>query len=69
MPDVFINRIGSALGEQSRDMEETAALNKLLSPCDVIRGAGFARHHVCGESTTAYDLARRAVSELGPAIG
>ena len=68
MPDVFINRIGSALGEQSRDMEETATLNKLLSPCDVIRGAGFARHHVCGESTTAYDLARRAVSELGPAI-
>ena len=68
MPDVFVNRIASALGEECRDVEQTAAMHKLLSPPDVIRGAGFATHHVCGEGTTAYDLARRAVAALGDEV-
>ena len=68
MPEVYVNRITSALGEEARDVEETAACNKMVSSCDVIRQAGFARHHVCSEATTAYDLARRAVAELGAEI-
>ena len=68
MPDVFVNRIGYALGDECRDVDETAAMHGLASPPDVLRGAGFAKHHVCGGGTTAYDLARRAVAALGPAI-
>ena len=68
MPEAYVNRITSALGEEARDVEETAACNKMVSSCDVIRQAGFARHHVCSEATTAYDLARRAVEELGAEI-
>ena len=61
MPDVFVNRIATALGDESRDVEAS----KLISSCDVIRRAGFSKHHVCHESTTAYDLAHRAVTGLG----
>ena len=68
MREAYINRIGSALGELSREVEETAAAKRVLSACDVFRQAGFARHHVCAGTTTAYDLARRAVQELGADI-
>jgi len=68
MPEAYVNCIASALGEESRDVEETAARNELVSSSDVIRQAGFARHHVCRQTTTAYDLAHRAVSGLGSAI-
>ena len=68
MTDVYVNRIASALGDEARDVEHTASCKKLMSAADVIRQAGFSRHHVCSESTTAYDLASRAVKELGHSI-
>lgn len=64
MTDVFINRIGFALGTESRDLGQTASEGRLTSDPDVIRKAGFSRHHICGENESAYDLARRAVGEI-----
>ncbi|HEY3057075.1 MAG TPA: 3-oxoacyl-[acyl-carrier-protein] synthase III C-terminal domain-containing protein [Thermoanaerobaculia bacterium] len=68
MREAYVNRITSALGEEARDVEQTAAAKKITSSCEVFRQAGFARHHVCRQSTTAYDLAHRAVTQLGSDI-
>jgi 3-oxoacyl-[acyl-carrier-protein] synthase-3 len=46
-------------------LKDSAALGCLLSAVPDLAEAGFRWHHVCGDSTTAYDLARAAVSQLG----
>ncbi|MBW3565722.1 MAG: hypothetical protein KY459_13460 [Acidobacteria bacterium] len=64
MTEAYLNRIGYALGSESCDVEQTAATGKLTSDAAVIRKAGFARHSICAESETAYDLGLKAVRDL-----
>ena len=64
MREAYVNRIAWALGDEACDVEQAFAAKKVTSTVDVFRQAGFAKHHVCAEGTTAYDLAKRAVSDL-----
>lgn len=63
----YVNRIGTALGDEMRTVEATAGAGGVLTACSILREAGFSQHHVCRETTTSYDLARRAVEDLGDA--
>jgi 3-oxoacyl-[acyl-carrier-protein] synthase III len=69
MNEVFVSSLGHALGDEARTVEETTARGDTGSPAAQLRRAGFARHHVCGSSTSAYDLARRAVAAMSEPHG
>lgn len=64
MTDAYISDVVFALGEHKRAIEESAAQGNLVSAAPDLAEAGFRWHHVCGPETTAYDLARAAVSQL-----
>lgn len=64
MTDVYISNVVFALGEHKRAIEDSSAQGNLLSAVPDLAEAGFRWHHVCGQDTTAYDLARAAVSQL-----
>lgn len=66
--EAYVNRIGTALGDEIRTVEATSEKGGLLTACSTLRDAGFTQHHVCSETTTAYDLARRAVQDLGDVV-
>ena len=66
---VYVDHIGYALGEITRTVDEAAARGELLSSPAVLKEAGFYFHHVCGEGSTAYDLARRAVQNIQDRLG
>lgn len=65
---VYIGAFAHALGDRCRSVAEAGRQGALVSPSQALAGGGFARHHVCGPSTGAYDLARRSVAKLGPAL-
>lgn len=69
MNDVFVHTFAYALGEHRRSVEEAAARGQTRSPAARLRRAGFARHHVCGRETSAYDLARRAAAAMRGELG
>jgi 3-oxoacyl-[acyl-carrier-protein] synthase-3 len=64
MADTYVGDVVFALGEHKRAVDESAADGRLLSAAADLTEAGFRWHHVCGPQTTAYDLARQAVSQL-----
>jgi 3-oxoacyl-[acyl-carrier-protein] synthase-3 len=53
-----------ALGDQTFTVEESEKAKRLFSEASQFRDAGFSQHRVCLPGTSAYDLARRAVSEI-----
>jgi 3-oxoacyl-[acyl-carrier-protein] synthase-3 len=65
MREAFIDHLSFALGEQTIAVEESAEKGLLISSPAVLKEAGFEQHHVCAEQTTAYDLARRSIAEIG----
>jgi 3-oxoacyl-[acyl-carrier-protein] synthase-3 len=67
MSDVFVHDLGYALGEQVATVEESVAAGRTLSGTKILRDAGFERHHICGNGTDPYDLARRTVEDIGEA--
>jgi 3-oxoacyl-[acyl-carrier-protein] synthase III len=64
---VYLDHLGTALGARAQSVEEAALRGLTRSPAAVLRDAGFLRHHV-SEGTSAYDLARRAVEAIRPAL-
>lgn len=64
---VYVHDLTSALGERTETVEEAAARGLTFSSARALREAGFAEHRLCAPQTSAYDLARRAVSTLGAA--
>ncbi len=62
--EVYVDSFCFALGDVSRTVEEAVASGATFSGAAELRAAGFARHHVCADATTAYDLALRAVEPL-----
>jgi 3-oxoacyl-[acyl-carrier-protein] synthase-3 len=60
----YLQHMAVALGEETRTLEESEGYGLLVSSAQALRDAGFDRHHVCLEST-AYDLAKQAVTALG----
>ena len=67
--NVFVDHLAYALGEETSTVEEAAARRRLISEPAMLREAGFELHHVAGESTSAYDLAARAVGAVRERLG
>jgi len=67
--NVFVDHLAYALGEEASTVEQAAARKRLISEPRLLREAGFERHHVAGESTSAGDLAHRAVGEVREHLG
>jgi 3-oxoacyl-[acyl-carrier-protein] synthase-3 len=61
---VYVHDFSYALGEDSFDVEESAAAGRTRTEAKALRNVGFARHHVCHDETTPYELAKRAVEPL-----
>ncbi len=64
MSEVFVDHLSFALGDEARSVEDAEQRGLILSMASDLREAGFTQHHVCRSQTTAYDLARRAVSNI-----
>lgn len=69
MTDVFLDHLGAALGDVTETVEEAAERGLTRSTAAVLRDAGFVRHHRSSKDVSAYDLARRAVEPIRPALG
>ena len=67
--NVFVDHLAYALGEETSTVEEAAARRRLISEPSLLREAGFERHHVAAESSSAYDLAARAVGGVREHLG
>lgn len=63
MTDVFISNLASALGSRTQSVEQAEQNRQLYSPATILRGAGFASHHLCEDDEGSYELAARAFSE------
>ncbi len=64
MSEVFLHDLAYALGDESFDVETSAAAGRTRSSAKTLRLGGFEHHHVCRPGTTALDLARRTVEPL-----
>jgi len=62
--DIFVDALAHALGDESSTVEQAAERGRISSSAAYLRRAGFARHHVCGPATTAYDLAWRTAAQI-----
>ncbi|HJQ69201.1 MAG TPA: 3-oxoacyl-[acyl-carrier-protein] synthase III C-terminal domain-containing protein [Blastocatellia bacterium] len=69
MNEAFIDHLSFALGERTVAVEESAERGLLISSPDVLKEAGFERHHLCEGETTAYDLARQSVLQIADGLG
>jgi 3-oxoacyl-[acyl-carrier-protein] synthase III len=69
MTEVFLARVGFALGEIRETVEEAAAAGLLSSDAAALSEAGFRFHNRCSPEETAYDLARRAAGEITESAG
>src|SRR5262245_37688454 len=67
MADVFVDSFAYSLGERKLHVRESAAEGRLLSTAGDLESAGFQWHHICGSSTSAYDLAAAATAQLAGA--
>jgi 3-oxoacyl-[acyl-carrier-protein] synthase-3 len=61
---LYVDRVAWALGEERRTVEEAGGRGLLVSAPPLLREAGFDQHHTCGDATTAYHLAARAVEPI-----
>lgn len=64
MNDIYINHLSYALGDLSVSVAETVAAGRTITDVQSFLDAGFKTHWMAGPSTTAYDLAVRAVEPL-----
>ncbi len=69
MKDVFIHDLSVSLGDQAFTVEQSEAAGRIFTGAENFREAGFATHRVCLPTTSAYDLAKRAVDEIAPKLG
>ena len=59
-----MSHLGYSLGERTFTVEESAQADRITSEPAVFQDAGFRKHHLCGDETTAYDLARNTVKAM-----
>jgi 3-oxoacyl-[acyl-carrier-protein] synthase-3 len=64
MSEVFVDHLSFALGDDARSVEDAEQKGLTISMAKDLREAGFTQYHACRPQTTAYDLARRAVSNI-----
>ncbi|MGH3466110.1 MAG: 3-oxoacyl-[acyl-carrier-protein] synthase III C-terminal domain-containing protein [Thermocrispum sp.] len=68
MVDVYADNFVHALAEEKVHISHSERHGRLFSPAADLLSAGFEWHHVCKPGTSAYDLARAAVSQLPTAL-
>jgi 3-oxoacyl-[acyl-carrier-protein] synthase-3 len=66
---VCIDHLSAALGELSESARAAFEHERTLSRPEVLREAGFERHHFCAPETSALDLALRAVEDIRARLG
>ena len=64
MNEAYINHLSYAFGNISGTVDEAAMKGLLLSDPNVMKEAGFDKHHICSADVTAYDLAKEAVKKI-----
>jgi 3-oxoacyl-[acyl-carrier-protein] synthase-3 len=69
MREVFVDHFAYALGDDRFTVEDAARAGRTITPARALTDAGFVEHRVCRPETSAYDLARRAVGDIAPALG
>lgn len=69
MIDVYLDHLTYAVGERSESVEDAGRRGILVSSPSSLREAGFSTHHYCGDGTTSYDLARRAIEPIRRDLG
>lgn len=69
MGPVFAGAFSYALGDHKYHVRDSAEAGRLCSSAADLLQAGFRWHHVCGPSTSAYDLARAAVAPIAERAG
>ena len=62
--DIFIDNLSYALGDQSVTVESSVDAGRTLTSKEAFIDAGFRQHWMANPSTTAYDLAVRAVAPI-----
>jgi 3-oxoacyl-[acyl-carrier-protein] synthase-3 len=65
-PRVYVDHFSYALGERKCSVEESVEAGRTLSRASELDAAGFRYHHIAGDDTTGYDLARAAVASGDP---
>jgi 3-oxoacyl-[acyl-carrier-protein] synthase III len=68
MRDAYISDLSFALGERSQTLDEAAAQGLTRSSVAALREAGFERHHICAEGTSAYRLATQCLEPLAEGL-
>ena len=61
---IYVHDFSYSLGDDAFSVEEASATGRILTSAKALREVGFDRHHVCRETTHAYDLAKRAVDPI-----
>lgn len=69
MKQVYIDHLSVCLGDQLFAVDESVAAGRLMTAAADFKEAGFSSHRVCLPNTTAYDLAKRAVTSIQPQLG
>jgi len=69
MASVFVSHLTYALGEQRYTIQDSIVAGRAGASAKMLEQAGFQYHHVCGEGTSAYDLARRALDGIANDLG
>jgi 3-oxoacyl-[acyl-carrier-protein] synthase-3 len=67
--EVFLDHPIYALGERTFSLEESSAAGRTQTSTAALLKSGFARHHICGPQTTAFDLAKAAVEGIADKLG
>jgi 3-oxoacyl-[acyl-carrier-protein] synthase-3 len=66
---VYVGSFSYSLGDQKCHVSDSEARGRLVSSAADLMSAGFRWHHICGPRTTAYDLARSAVTPVADQAG
>jgi 3-oxoacyl-[acyl-carrier-protein] synthase III len=61
---IYVDNLTFALGERTVSVEESADAGRTISDAELLKEAGFQKHHMCGPDTSAYDLAKTAVEKI-----
>lgn len=66
--NIFLSFPEYELGRNRQSLSATAENGLLFSDLDQLETAGFANHHMCEDSETAYDLASRLMKKMIPKL-
>jgi len=69
MSEAYVDHFSYAVGDTAQTVLEAVCAGLVRSDERALTQAGFARHHICRNGTTAYELAHRAVSGIKDVLG